>query len=97
MYYGAIKGGPNKWLNLERYFTLLRQGDDVQRLHYFTAMVDGPHLAYQEVYLRALATLPRVNIVLGYYKLKSVTRAKLKNRGLAIRRPVKVRRLFLSM
>lgn len=73
LYYGSIKGGPNKWLNLERYFTLLRQGDDVQRIHYFTAMVSGPHVAHQEVYLRALETLPRVNIVLGYYKFKSVT------------------------
>ena len=27
-YYGAIKGGPHKWLNLERFFTLLRSNDD---------------------------------------------------------------------
>ena len=72
LYYGAVKGGPHKWLDLERYFTLLRPHDDVQRIHYFTAMVNGPSRGNQEIYLRALATLPRVDIVLGKFKWKDV-------------------------
>lgn len=71
-YYGAVKGGPYKWLNLERFFTLLRNNDDICRIHYFTALVTGPTLPNQQVYLRALETLPLVNIVLGNYKAKRV-------------------------
>lgn len=72
-YYGAVKGGPYKWLNLERFFTRLRPHDDICRIHYFTALVTGPTLPNQQVYLRALETLPLVNIVLGNYKAKRVT------------------------
>jgi len=71
--YGAVKGGPYKWLNLERFFTLLRPHDDICQIHYFTAMVTGPALPDQQVYLRALDTLPLVNIILGNYKAKQVT------------------------
>src|SRR5258708_256044 len=67
LYYGALKGGPHKWLDLERYFTLLRPHDDISQLHYFTALVRGPTLANQQTYLCALATLPLVNVVLGNY------------------------------
>jgi len=72
-FYGAIKGGPYKWLNLERFFTLLRGEDDVCRIHYFTAIVNDPaSQAVQEVYLQALRTLPLLNIILGKYKEKRV-------------------------
>ena len=37
LYYGAIKDTKWKWLNLERYFTLVRQDDDIQIIKYFTA------------------------------------------------------------
>src|SRR5262249_55964079 len=72
LYYGAIRGGPYKWLNLQRYFSLLRQGDDIQQIHYFTAMVSGAPLPNQQTYLRALNTLPLVNVVLGRFKTKQV-------------------------
>src|SRR5258708_1957638 len=72
-YYGAVKGGPYKWLNLQRFFTLLRPHDDIVQIHYFTAMVTGPTLPNQRSYLRALATLPLLNVVLGNYKAKRVT------------------------
>jgi uncharacterized LabA/DUF88 family protein len=72
LYYGAIKGGPNKWLDLERYFSKLRHRDDVKRIYYFTAKVDGPSRSDQDIYLRALATLPLVEVRLGRFKLKTV-------------------------
>jgi 6-hydroxy-3-succinoylpyridine 3-monooxygenase len=72
LYYGAIKGTQYKWLNLEDYFTRLRQSDSIQRIYYFSALVTGPSLANQQAYLRALATLPLVRIVLGRYKNKRV-------------------------
>ena len=68
LYYGAIRGGNYKWLNLQRFFELLRPHDAIHQIHYFTALVDGPTRPNQETYLRALGTLPKVNIVLGKFK-----------------------------
>jgi 6-hydroxy-3-succinoylpyridine 3-monooxygenase len=73
LYYGAIRSGPNKWLNLEAFFKRLRADDQIQCIYYFTALVDGDGRDRQNTYLRALATLPIVTIVLGRYKLKQVT------------------------
>lgn len=72
LYYGALKGGPNKWLDLERLFRRVRTGDAVQKIKYFTALVDGPARVRQETYLRALATSPLIEILLGKYKYKQV-------------------------
>lgn len=72
LYYGALKGTSCKWLNLERYFQLLRPNDDVRAIRYFTAMVNGPTRANQEAYLKPLATLPLVRVVLGKFKQKRV-------------------------
>lgn len=73
LYYGCIKGGPNRWLNLELYFQRLRPNDDIQAVRYFTALINGPGQARQRIYLQALATLPKVEVVLGQYKRKSIT------------------------
>lgn len=71
-YYGAVRNTPWKWLNFEKYFALIRPHDDIQRIHYFTALVSGSHRANQETFLEALATLPRMNVVLGRYMHKPV-------------------------
>jgi hypothetical protein len=71
-YYGAVRGTPFKWLNLERLFDLLRPHDTVVKIQYFTALIDGRTRPNQETYLRALSTLPRINIVLGKFKKKWV-------------------------
>jgi 6-hydroxy-3-succinoylpyridine 3-monooxygenase len=71
-YYGAVKGTPHKWLNLQKYFELLRQDDDLQKIWYFTAKVSGDQLARQETYFDALATLPLIEMVFGLYKLKNL-------------------------
>jgi len=73
LYYGALKDKPRlKWLNLERYCTLLRPHDDIQAIRYFTALVAGPNKPNQEAYLKALATTPVVKVILGKFKDKSV-------------------------
>ena len=72
MYYGAIRGGPHKWLDLQNYFTRLRQADEIQKIYYFSALVGGPSRARQQDYLRALETLPLVKVVLGRFKNKQV-------------------------
>jgi hypothetical protein len=57
LYYGAVRGSAFKWLNLQRFFQLLRPHDNIVKVHYFTALVEGPTRPNQEVYLRALGTL----------------------------------------
>jgi uncharacterized LabA/DUF88 family protein len=72
LYYGAVKGTPWKWLDLEKYFTLLRQNDDIQQIKYFTAEISGSHRPNQDNYLLALSTLSKVEIILGKFKTKQV-------------------------
>ena len=79
LYYGLLKGSPHKWLNLEVLFDSLLPKNNVQRIRYFTAKVEArpgdPDLPVrQAAYLRALATLPRVEIVYGTF-LTSCVRA----------------------
>src|ERR1700736_5219643 len=71
LYYGVPKLAPSaKWLDLERLCKLLRPNDDLRLIKYFSAPVAGS--ADQAVYLRALATLPKVEVVLGKFKRKNV-------------------------
>jgi len=72
LYYGAVRGTRHKWLDLEKYFTMLRHGEQIVAVRYFTALVNGPTRPNQETYLRALATRPLVEVVLGKFKQKQV-------------------------
>ena len=72
-YYGMVKDGPYKWLDFEKYFTLLRQHDQILKILYFTALIDGPRRINQDTYLRALRTLPTLEIILGKFMKKNVT------------------------
>ena len=72
LYYGALKGTSYKWLDLQSYFKRLRSGDDIQRISYFTARVNGNKGVDQATYLQALSTCPLVEIVYGLYKKKTV-------------------------
>lgn len=71
-YYGAVRGTSYKWLDLEECFLKLRPGDDIRRIWYFTALVDGAKGSRQQAYLRALATKPLVQVMPGKFKLKQV-------------------------
>lgn len=72
LYYGCLKGGPYKWLDLERMSELLLPRFEIGRIRYFTAPVNGrPHNPHarlrQETYLRALFTLPKVQVHFGTF------------------------------
>jgi 6-hydroxy-3-succinoylpyridine 3-monooxygenase len=71
-YYGAIKDSSNKWLDLQKYFELLRQDDEIQKIFYFTAIVSGEAQLRQKIYFQALETSPLVHMVFGLYKLKKL-------------------------
>lgn len=67
-----MRGTRYKWLDLAKCFQKLRPDDNIQRIWYFTALVDGNKGARQQAYLRALATKPLVQVILGKFKLKQV-------------------------
>lgn len=81
LFYGCLKGSPYKWLNLEALFDTLLPRNQIQRIRYFTARVesrppDPDQPTRQATYLRALATLPRVEVHFGSF-LTSVIKAPL--------------------
>lgn len=83
LYYGALKGTPFKWLNLEALCRQLLPSADIQKINYYTAAVkalpNNPGVRFrQETYLRALRTLPTLAIHEGHF-LKHRVRALLVN------------------
>ena len=79
LYYGALKGTPCKWLDPVRLAAhLLPRDYAIDRLRYFTARVlgklDPQAPARQQNYLKALATLPQVDIHYGRFLAKTAWR-----------------------
>lgn len=72
LYYRASKPSGLKWIDLRQLSQLLFPDDNIQDIHYFTA-----HLSHrpgneaqrqrQQTYLRALRTIPDLEIHLGYF------------------------------
>ena len=72
LYYGAVKNSPHRWLNLAELCRLLLPTDQINRIEYFTARVkalprDPDQPARQSLYLRALATIPNLEIYYGHF------------------------------
>ena len=73
LYYGALKSTPFKWLDLRKLAQgLLHPENEIRRIRYFTAKVtprDGdPTLTErQAAYLRALGTIPNLEIHFGAF------------------------------
>jgi uncharacterized LabA/DUF88 family protein len=73
LYYGCVKGTPYKWLDVSKLCRFLLPRDlELRRIKYFTARVtDLPGKpgapTRQNMYLRALATLPNVEVVFGHF------------------------------
>ena len=73
LYYGSLKGYPClKWLNLAEMCRRLLPDREINRIRYFTAIVEPrPHdpdeMYRQSVYLRALRTIPNLTIHLGRF------------------------------
>ena len=80
LYYGCLKGTSFKWLNIRRLSELLFPKHTITQIKYFTAPVkirnsdsdrDKPNR--QQIYLRALRTLPGVDIIYGSFLTHVVT------------------------
>ena len=83
LYYGSLRGTPHKWLNLWRFceLTFPPPRNQIGTIRYFTARVkarpsDPNQPKRQEVYLRALRTLPDLTLHFGHY-LESRVRMRL--------------------
>lgn len=67
-----MKRTPFKWLDLDALCRLLLPQNDVQRIKYFTARVaprpgDPNQAVRQQTYLRALGTIPHLEVVFGHF------------------------------
>src|SRR5713226_9333327 len=72
LYYGALKRTPYKWLDLAKLCQVMLPNDKVASIQYFTARVSArPHNPSapldQQVYLRALRTIPNLSITFGHF------------------------------
>lgn len=72
LYYGAVRRTPYKWLDIRRLCELLLPKHHIARIKYFTARVSGRpgdpgQPTRQQIYLRALATLPDFDIIYGHF------------------------------
>jgi len=72
LYYGAVKGTSYKWLNILRLCQLLLPKNQILKIKYFTALVtarpgDPDQPNRQQIYLRALKTLPDLEIIYGHF------------------------------
>jgi uncharacterized LabA/DUF88 family protein len=78
LYYGALRNTNYRWLNLETLCQLLLPNNTIGQIKYFTALVsarpnDPDQPVRQQLYLRALATLPKVSVHLGHFLTHKVT------------------------
>jgi len=80
LYYGALKGTTNRWLDLGELCNRMLPDDEVVGIKYFTALVkDRPGqqglASRQQAYIRALQTIPNLSVHLGHFLTRPVTRA----------------------
>lgn len=84
LYYGSLINRQGmKWLDLEALCDRLLPQEQVRQIRYFTARAaatakDPDIPVRQDIYLRALATLPRVSVHFGQFRTR-VARMKLVN------------------
>lgn len=83
LYYGCLRNTPHKWLNLQSFLAASLPNNDIRQIRYFTAIVkprenDALKQVRQQVYLRALGTIPSLTVHRGRF-LDSIVSARLAN------------------
>lgn len=78
LYYGAVKDTPHKWLNVHALCQMLLPKHNLIKIRYYTAKVsarpnDPGQPVRQQTYLRALQTLPNLEIVYGQFLQSTIT------------------------
>jgi uncharacterized LabA/DUF88 family protein len=77
LYYGAVRGTAYKWLDISKLCSLLIPQHRVLKIRYFTANIKSrPHdpdaPTRQQIYLRALNTIPHLTVHLGQFLTHAV-------------------------
>lgn len=72
LYYGALKNTSFRWLDIAELCRIMLPRDTINQLKYFTALVnprsqDPGQLNRQQTYLRALQTIPNLEIIYGHF------------------------------
>jgi uncharacterized LabA/DUF88 family protein len=74
LYYGLLKGSPSKWLDIDKLCRLYldTSKNNIIKIKYFTALVksrpnDPDQHIRQQAYLRALQTIPHLEIIKGHF------------------------------
>ena len=72
LYFRAARPTGLKWIDLRKLSQLLFPNDDIRRIHYFTANLshrpgNEAQRQRQQIYLRALRTIPGLEIHLSYF------------------------------
>jgi uncharacterized LabA/DUF88 family protein len=72
LYYGALKRTPYKWLDLGKLCQVMLPNDTIESIQYYTARVSArPYNKAapldQQIYLRALRTIPNLSITFGHF------------------------------
>lgn len=72
LYYGAVKDTPFKWLDIHKLCRALLPKNKIEAIKYFTAKVsarpgDPGKPTRQQIYLRALRTIPNFEIIYGHF------------------------------
>ena len=75
LYYGSLKGTPHKWLDPLALCGLLFPKNQINRVKYFTALVDArpgdmQQPLRQQTYIRALETLPCLSVHYGQFQTR---------------------------
>lgn len=81
LYYGAVRGTSYKWLNIDALCKNILTDKEIVKIRYFTALVkarpsDPNQPNRQQLYLRALGTLPNVQIHYGSFQTSIVSKRR---------------------
>jgi len=88
LYYGCLKNSKYKWLDINKLSHLLFPRHEICKIKYFTALVkirendtdhDKPNR--QQIYLRALKTLPNIEIIKGTFLTHLVSMKNAEGKG----------------
>lgn len=78
LYFGCLRDTSYRWLDLQQLCQRLLPNNDIQTIKYFTARVSSrpsnpSQHRRQEIYLRALRTLPDVEVIFGHFLTSTPT------------------------
>lgn len=88
LYYGSLRNTPYRWLNISALSNFLFPKHDIKKIKYFTAQlkvrggdknIDKP--VRQQIYWRALRTLPEVEIIEGFFLVHPVLMKRVDGKG----------------